>query len=74
MCHLMPLELFLIVFYFIPRKFYISGEEEDIRLLDISKPLLDENRDFFQNNQMEWDDRQGIKRTLTNSTDGFGDP
>lgn len=40
LCHLMPMENFLIAFYFIPRRYYLSGNEEDIKLVDINEPLL----------------------------------
>ena len=32
LCHLIPMELFLVVFYIIPRRFYLSGNEEEINI------------------------------------------
>ena len=49
LCHILPMEMFLVVFYLIPRRYYISGEEVDIKL-DINEPLLDANKDFFEQN------------------------
>ena len=40
------MEMFLIVFYFIPRRYYLSGEEESINI-DIREPLLDDNYEFL---------------------------
>ena len=39
LCHLLPMELFIVSFYVIPRRFYASGDEEEIKL-DIHMPLI----------------------------------
>ena len=41
------MELFLLVFYIIPRRFYLSGNEGEINI-DINEPLLDVNEQFFE--------------------------
>ena len=55
LCHLVPMQLFLIVFYFIPRRYYLSGEEEDIDIdkLDIKEPLLEINEALYEK---DWDE------------------